>query len=64
MDDHSELDEYFSRLPAAPLAEADLAEARRLGIVVGGRLSKGLNVKLDRSAVVEGMACPGKGSRL
>ena len=29
---------------------------RRLGIVVGGSLSKGLSVKLDRSAVVEGMA--------
>jgi DNA helicase HerA-like ATPase len=56
MDDHSELDEFFSRLPAAPLAETDLVEARRLGIVVGGSLSKGLNVKLDRSAVVEGMA--------
>ncbi|MFN2242517.1 MAG: ATP-binding protein [Anaerolineae bacterium] len=32
------------------------AETRRLGIVVGGSLSKGLGVKLDRSAVVEGMA--------
>jgi hypothetical protein len=31
-------------------------EARRLGVVVGGSLSKGLNVKLDRTAVVEGMA--------
>ena len=31
-------------------------EARRLGVVVGGSLSKGLDVKLDRTAVVEGMA--------
>ncbi len=32
------------------------AEVSRLGMVVGGSLSKGLSVKLDRSAVVEGMA--------
>ena len=52
-DDQSELDEFFPRTPPSPVAAA---EARRLGIVVGGSLSKGLNVKLDRSAVVEGMA--------
>jgi DNA helicase HerA-like ATPase len=52
-DDYSELDEFFPRTPPSPGATA---EARRLGIVVGGSLSKGLNVKLDRSAVVEGMA--------
>jgi DNA helicase HerA-like ATPase len=52
-DDYSELDEFFPRTPPSPGAAA---EARRLGIVVGGSLSKGLNVKLDRSAVVEGMA--------
>jgi DNA helicase HerA-like ATPase len=51
--DYSELDEFFPRTP--PSAEA-VAEARRMGIVVGGSLSKGLNVKLDRGAVVEGMA--------
>jgi DNA helicase HerA-like ATPase len=49
----SELDEYFPRIP--PALEA-AAEARRLGVVVSGSLSKGLSVKLDRSAVVEGMA--------
>jgi DNA helicase HerA-like ATPase len=52
-DDHSELDEFLQRTSPAPAATA---EVRRLGIVVGGSLSKGLNVKLDRSAVVEGMA--------
>jgi DNA helicase HerA-like ATPase len=52
-DDYSELDEFFPRTLPSPEA---VAEARRLGIVVGGSLSKGLNVKLDRSAVVEGMA--------
>jgi DNA helicase HerA-like ATPase len=56
MDDQNELDRFLSRpRPAAPSPEA-LAEARRLGIVVAGSLSKGLSVKLDRSAVVEGMA--------
>ena len=49
----SELDAYFPRTPPPPAA---VAEARRLGIVVGGSLSKGLRVKLDRTAVVEGMA--------
>jgi len=52
-DDHGELDEFFPRTPPSPAAAA---EARRLGIVVSGSLSKGLSVKLDRSAVVEGMA--------
>ena len=53
MENHSELDEFFPRMPETPEAAA---EARRLGIVVGGSLSEGLRVKLDRSAVVEGMA--------
>ncbi len=52
-DDYSELDEFFPRTLPSPEAAA---EARRLGIVVSGSLSKGLSVKLDRSAVVEGMA--------
>ena len=57
-DDYSQLDEFFPHSPPSHLAggtEGGL-EAHRLGIVVGGSLSKGLNVKLDRSAVVEGMA--------
>jgi DNA helicase HerA-like ATPase len=52
-DDYSDLDEFFPRRP--PTADGSM-EARRLGVVVGGSLSKGLNVKLDRTAVVEGMA--------
>ena len=50
---HSDLDRAFPRTPSAPAA---LVEARRLGVVVGGSLSKGLDVKLDRRTVVEGMA--------
>ncbi len=53
MDEHSELDTFFSRRQPGPQASA---EARRLGIVVGGSLSQGLRVKLDRATVVEGMA--------
>ena len=52
-EEYSELDEYFPRTPT-PLDVT--TDARRLGIVVGGSLSKGLDVKLDRTAVVEGMA--------
>jgi DNA helicase HerA-like ATPase len=52
-DETSSLDDFFPRVPPTPEAKA---ETRRLGIVVGGSLSKGLGVKLDRSAVVEGMA--------
>jgi DNA helicase HerA-like ATPase len=52
-DDRNVLDEFFTRTPPAPGA---VAEAHRLGIVVGGSLSKGLSIKLDRGAVVEGMA--------
>ena len=56
MDQENELDRFISQpRPARPSPEA-LAEARRLGIVVAGSLSRGLAVKLDRSAVVEGMA--------
>lgn len=44
-----ELDRWFPRPPSAPLP-------RRLGIVVGGSLSKGLEVKLDPQTVIEGLA--------
>ncbi|MFN3762787.1 MAG: ATP-binding protein [Anaerolineae bacterium] len=44
-----ELDRWFPR-PPAPLPQ------RRLGIVVGGSLSKGLEVKLDPQTVIEGLA--------
>jgi DNA helicase HerA-like ATPase len=58
MDEHSELDEFLSRRPPSLPARGAGGELlqRRLGIVVGGSLSQGLNVKLDRRAVVEGMA--------
>jgi DNA helicase HerA-like ATPase len=58
MDEHSELDEFLSRSPPSLPGRGDGGELvqRRLGIVVGGSLSQGLDVKLDRSAVVEGMA--------
>jgi hypothetical protein len=52
-DETSSLDDFFPRVPPSPELKA---ETRRLGIVVGGSLTKGLSVKLDRSAVVEGMA--------
>ena len=47
-DETSSLDDFFPRVPPSPELRA---ETRRLGIVVGGSLSKGLSVKLDRSAV-------------
>ena len=47
------LDDWFPRTPV----ESEPAEqTHRLGIVSGGALSKGLSIKLDRGAVVEGMA--------
>jgi DNA helicase HerA-like ATPase len=52
-DADNDLNEFF---PRAPQATEAAAEALRLGMVVAGSLSKGLHVKLDRSAVVEGMA--------
>ena len=58
MDEQSELDEFLSRRPPPPPpgGEGGARLQRRLGIVVGGSLSRGLGVKLDRNAVVEGMA--------
>ncbi len=49
----SELDDF---VPARQPREAAVEEARRLGLVVGGGLADGIRVRLDRSAVVEGMA--------
>jgi DNA helicase HerA-like ATPase len=48
------LDDWFPRTPPGP--EAAETQARRLGIVSAGALSSGLSIKLDRGAVVEGMA--------
>jgi len=52
-EDRSALDEFFPQSPPNPEAAA---EARRLGVVVGGSLTQGLSVKLDRDMLVEGMA--------
>jgi DNA helicase HerA-like ATPase len=46
-EDHEDLDAWFPREPEP---------AQPLGLVVGGSLSKGLDVKLDRRAVIEGLA--------
>ncbi|MEE8390818.1 MAG: ATP-binding protein [Anaerolineae bacterium] len=45
-----ELEAFFGSRPAPP------QPLQRLGIVVGGSLSKGLDVKLDPSTVIEGLA--------
>ena len=45
-------EDYF---PARPREKGPQA-AERLGIVVGGSLSKGLEVKLDRTTMIEGVA--------
>jgi hypothetical protein len=47
----NELDEFFPRsstIPEAPQLE-------RLGLVIGGSLSQGLEVKLDRTTMIEGV---------
>jgi DNA helicase HerA-like ATPase len=46
-EDHEDLDAWFPREPEP---------AQPLGLVVGGSLSKGLDVKLDRRAVIERLA--------
>jgi DNA helicase HerA-like ATPase len=45
-----ELETFFGPRPAEP------PPRQRLGIVVGGSLSKGLDVKLDQGTVIEGLA--------
>jgi len=45
-----ELEAFLGPRPAEPQA------LQRLGIVVGGSLSKGLDVKLDQTTVIEGLA--------
>jgi DNA helicase HerA-like ATPase len=45
-----ELETFFGPRPAEP------SPRPRLGIVVGGSLSKGLDVKLDQGTVIEGLA--------
>jgi DNA helicase HerA-like ATPase len=45
-----ELEAFFGSRPGPPQT------SQRLGIVVGGSLSRGLDVKLDRGTVIEGLA--------
>ena len=65
MDDRENLNEWFPREPGSRLsfddagregAGRDLAGAQLLGVVVGGSLSKGLDVKLDSEASIEDLA--------
>ncbi len=56
--DSDNLDEWFPRESAAeplPLLES-LPTNKRLGVIVGGSLSKGLAVKLDRQTEIEALA--------
>ena len=56
--DSDNLDEWFPRESAAeppPLLES-LPTNKRLGVIVGGSLSKGLDVKLDRQTEIESLA--------
>jgi DNA helicase HerA-like ATPase len=52
----SELDEYFPRDNVDREAAASAPPEHRLGIVVAGSLSKGLDIKLDREARIEDTA--------
>src|SRR5512136_3402957 len=49
----SELDKYFPRDNVTTSLEAAGPAQKRLGIVVAGSLSKGLDIKLDRDARIE-----------
>ena len=49
VEEPEDLDAWFPRAPEPP-------PALPLGVIVGGCLSKGLDVKLDRRAVIEGLA--------
>jgi len=52
-DPKSELDEFFPRDNVSQEAAGPTPLAKRLGIVVAGSLSKGLDIKLDRDARIE-----------
>jgi DNA helicase HerA-like ATPase len=55
-DTQSELDKYFPRDQITAEATLSAPTAKRLGIVVAGSLSKGLDIKLDRDARIEDTA--------
>ncbi len=56
--DSDNLDDWLPREPAAVESALETGEGprQRLGVVVGGSLSKGLDVKLDRQTEVEDLA--------
>ena len=56
--DSENLDDWFPHESSAVRSGTDalLMAGRRLGVVVGGSLSKGLDVKLDRETVIEDLA--------
>lgn len=51
--DTDNLDDWFPRTSAAP---GSIVAGQRLGVVVGGSLSRGLDVKLDRETAIEDLA--------
>ena len=53
---NSELDEFLGPRVEVSHAEERAVSTRHLGMVVGGSLSKGLDVKLDRTAGIESTA--------
>ena len=55
-DTKSELDEYFPRNDDQLTNKPAGQPTKRLGIVVAGSLSKGLDIKLDREARIEDTA--------
>jgi hypothetical protein len=55
-DAKSALDEYFPRDHVTAEVTLPTPMAKRLGIIVAGSLSKGLDIKLDRDARIEDTA--------
>jgi DNA helicase HerA-like ATPase len=54
--DSDNLEDWFPHTGSREGADALLMAGQRLGVVVGGSLSKGLDVKLDRETVIEDLA--------
>jgi DNA helicase HerA-like ATPase len=54
--DSDNLDDWFPRATARRGEDALLMAGQRLGVVVGGSLNKGLDVKLDRETEIENLA--------
>jgi DNA helicase HerA-like ATPase len=54
--DSDNLDDWFPRTSSRSGEDALLMAGQRLGVVVGGSLNKGLDVKLDRETEIENLA--------